>query len=311
MLSIFKTIDGKMVQTDTIEKGAWIDLIAPTTAEIILVSESLEIERDFLSAALDEEETSRIETEDGVTLVIIDVPIVGNDEVNGEHAVIYSTLPLGVIITGDNIVTVCLKEVPTLTEFSSGSVRGVKTSYKTTFFFTLLLRVANRFLQYLRQIDKISNHIERKLYQSQRNKELIQLLDLEKSLVYFSTSLKANETTLEKILRGRIIKLYDEDQDLLEDVLIEVRQAIEMANIYSTILSGTMDAFASVISNNLNVTMKMLTSLTILITIPNIIYGFYGMNVEGLPLSTSWFPLILSLGVMGVAGLILKKFKLF
>ena len=163
-------------------------------------------------------------------------------------------------------------------------VRFAETQKRTSFILYMLLQVAKRFLQYLKQIDKIYNYMERQLYKSQRNKELIQLLDLEKSLVYFNTSLKANEVTLEKILRGRIITLYEEDHDLLEDVLIEVRQAIEMANIYSSIISGMMDAFASVISNNLNVIMKVLTSITILLTIPNIFFSFYGMNVANLPL---------------------------
>ena len=154
--------------------------------------------------------------------------------------------------------------------------------------------------------------MERQLYKSQRNKELIQLLDLEKSLVYFNTSLKANEVTLEKILRGRIVTLYEEDQDLLEDVLIEVRQAIEMAQIYSSIISGMMDAFASVISNNLNVIMKVLTSITILLTIPNIVFGFYGMNVAGLPLDHFWwFPLLVSAAVIAIIAVILKKKDLF
>ena len=171
-----------------------------------------------------------------------------------------------------------------------------------------LLQVAKRFLQYLKQIDKIYSYMERQLYKSQRNKELIQLLDLEKSLVYFNTSLKANEVTLEKILRGRIITLYEEDHDLLEDVLIEVRQAIEMANIYSSIISGMMDAFASVISNNLNVTMKVLSSITILLAIPNIIFGFYGMNVSGLPLDQFfWFPLALTGGIILLAAIVLKR----
>ena len=155
--------------------------------------------------------------------------------------------------------------------------------------------------------------MERQLYKSQRNKELIQLLDLEKSLVYFNTSLKANEVTLEKILRGRIITLYEEDHDLLEDVLIEVRQAIEMANIYSSIISGMMDAFASVISNNLNVIMKVLTSITILLTIPNIIFGFYGMNITtGLPLDHFWWiPLVVAAVAIVIAGILLKRKDLF
>ena len=144
-----------------------------------------------------------------------------------------------------------------------------------------------------------------------KNKELIQLLDIQKSLVYFSSSLKANEITIEKIMRGRAIKLYEDDQDLLEDVLIEVKQAIEMSNIYLNILSGTMDAFASVISNNLNIVMKVLASITLLISIPTVISGIYGMNVEALPIANFWFPIALSAGCMGVAYFILRKKNMF
>ncbi|WP_200809671.1 magnesium transporter CorA family protein [Papillibacter cinnamivorans] len=306
MLSIFKTIDGKMCKMPEMGPGCWINLTYPTEDELKLVMEKLKVEPSFLRAALDEEETSRIDTEDGQTLVIIDVP-----SVEKEDAVIYSTLPLGIILTEQNIVTICLKETPIIRDFEEGMVKTAKTSQKTSFILLVLLRVAGRYLQYLKQIDKISSYMERQLYQSQRNKELIQLLDLEKSLVYFSTSLKANEVTLEKILRGRIVTLYEEDQDLLEDVLTEVHQAIEMANIYSSILSGMMDAYASVISNNLNVIMKVLTSITIMITIPNIIFSFYGMNVGNLPFPTAWFPAVLSVGIVVIVGIILKRKDLF
>ncbi|MFR5809943.1 MAG: magnesium transporter CorA family protein, partial [Flavonifractor plautii] len=246
-------------------------------------------------------ETSRIDTEDGQTLIIIDVPAVEKDD-----AVVYSTIPLGIIVTDKHIITVCLKETSILKDFQDGLVRFAETQKRTSFILYMLLQVAKRFLQYLKQIDKIYNYMERQLYKSQRNKELIQLLDLEKSLVYFNTSLKANEVTLEKILRGRIITLYEEDHDLLEDVLIEVRQAIEMANIYSSIISGMMDAFASVISNNLNVIMKVLTSITILLTIPNIFFSFYGMNVANLPLDQFWwFPLVIARAAIAVVAVIL------
>lgn len=306
MLSFHKLLESGLCEIASPEPGCWVNLVNPSEEELAEVTGALSVEGGFLRAALDEEETSRIETEENQTLIIIDVPLAQK-----EAAVVYSTLPLGIVVTKDNIVTVCLQETPVMRELREGSARGLDPKLKTRFIFTLLLRVAGRYLQYLRQIDKISNYIERQLYKSQRNKELIQLLELEKSLVYFSTSLKANEGTMEKLLRGRFIKLYDEDQELLEDVLIEVRQAIEMANIYSSILSGTMDAFASVISNNLNVIMKVLTSITILITIPSLVFGYYGMNVDGLPLPSFWFPLVISVGLVAVVGLLLKKKDLF
>ena len=307
MLSIHKTIDKKMTRLDAIQDGCWINLTYPTEDELNTVSEALNVDPGFLRAALDEEETSRIDTEDGQTLIIIDVPAVEKDD-----AVVYSTIPLGIIVTEKHIITVCLKESSIVKDFQDGLVKNAETQKRTRFILYMLLQVAKRFLQYLKQIDKIYNYMERHLYKSQRNKELIQLLDLEKSLVYFNTSLKANEVTLEKILRGRIITLYEEDHDLLEDVLIEVRQAIEMANIYSSIISGMMDAFASVISNNLNVIMKVLTSLTILLTLPNIIFGFYGMNVANLPLDHFWwFPLVIAGVAIVVVGIVLKMKDLF
>ena len=308
MLSIHKTIDKKMTRLDAIQDGCWINLTYPTEDELNTVSEALNVDPGFLRAALDEEETSRIDTEDGQTLIIIDVPAVEKDD-----AVVYSTIPLGIIVTEKHIITVCLKESSIVKDFQDGLVKNAETQKRTRFILYMLLQVAKRFLQYLKQIDKIYNYMERHLYKSQRNKELIQLLDLEKSLVYFNTSLKANEVTLEKILRGRIITLYEEDHDLLEDVLIEIRQAIEMANIYSSIISGMMDAFASVISNNLNVIMKVLTSITVLLTVPNIIFGFYGMNITaGLPLDQFWWiPLILAVVTLSVVAIILKRHDLF
>ncbi|MBP1736603.1 MAG: Magnesium and cobalt transport protein CorA [Oscillospiraceae bacterium] len=307
MLTVHKTIGGQMTRLEKPEDGCWINLTYPTEDELARVAEGFHVEPTFLRAALDEEETSRIDTDDEQTLIIIDIP-----SVEKADAVVYSTIPMGIIVTQNHIITVCLKENPIISDVQNGLVRGVSTAKKTSFILHLLLRVAKYFLQYLKQIDKIYNYMERQLYKSQRNKELIQLLDLEKSLVYFSTSLKANEVTLEKILRGRIVTLYEEDHDLLEDVLIEVRQAIEMTNIYSSIISGLMDAFASVISNNLNVIMKVLTSITILLTVPTIVFSFYGMNMASLPMERFWwFPIVLSIAVIGVIAVILKKKDLF
>ena len=308
MLTIYKTVDGKMTRLDSMENNCWVNLVQPSEEELKTVSGQLSVEPSLLRAALDEEETSRIDSEDGATLIIVDTPYMETDETG----VVYSTLPMGIIVGEGYIVTVCLKETSVVRDLCSGAVKDVNTGQRTRFILNILLMVAKRYLSYLKQIDKTYNHMERQLYKSQRNKELIQLLDLEKSLVYFNTSLKANEVTLEKILRGRIVTLYEEDHDLLEDVLIEVRQAIEMAQIYSSIISGMMDAFASVISNNLNVIMKVLTSITILMTVPNIVFGFYGMNVGVLPFAGSfWPPLAISAVIIAAAGFVLKKKDLF
>lgn len=308
MLTIHKTIDGKITPLETVEDGCWVNLTYPSEDELKTVSATLGVDPSFLRAALDEEETSRIDSEDGQTLIIVDIPAVEKDEAG----VVYSTLPMGIVVTSKHIITVCLKETSFIRDLQDGLVKDVRTQQRTRFILNILLLVAKRYLKYLKQIDKTYNYMESQLYKSQRNKELIQMLDLEKSLVYINTSLKANEVTLEKILRGRIVTLYEEDHDLLEDVLIEVRQAIEMAQIYSSIISGMMDAFASVISNNLNVTMKVLSTITILMAIPNIIFGFYGMNVMGLPLDQFWwFPLVITGVVMVVLAIILKKKDLF
>ena len=308
MLTIHKTIQGKMTCIEAVEDGSWVNLINPTEDELSTVASVMGVEPSFLRAALDEEETSRIDIEDGQTLIIVDTPAMEQDETG----VVYSTLPLGIIVTESHIITVCLKETSVVRDLQEGTVKNVRTQQRTRFILNILLLVAKRFLKYLRQIDKTYKHMERQLYKTQRNKELIQLLDLEKSLVYFNTALKANEATLEKILRGRTVTLYEEDQELLEDVLIEVRQAIEMAQIYSSIISSMMDAFSSVISNNLNFIMKVLTSITILLTIPNIIFSFYGMNVAGLPWAQFfWVPILIAAVAIAVVAIILKKKDLF
>lgn len=307
MINYFLTVDSALSQIEEITPDCWINVVNPTEEEIDLLVREYRLDAGFVRSSLDEEETSRIEVEDDQVLVIVDAPVTQMEE----SGMIYSTMPLGIILTEQNIFTITLKENAVLKEFADGQVRGVQTNLRNRLALQILLRVASRFHQYLRQIDKITNYVEKQLHKSLRNKELIQLLELQKSLVYFSTSLKANELTLEKILRGRIIKMYDEDQELLEDVLIEVKQAIEMSNIYSSVLTGTMDAFASVISNNLNIVMKVLTSITILLSIPNVITSAYGMNVEGLPVPFFWFPMLLTLVAVGITALILKKHDMF
>jgi len=305
MVNIYMTVNGRLTEIDSVQSGCWINLVAPTEDEVNEIINTVGVDSGFLRSGLDEEETSRVEVEEGQTLIIVDVPLAQKDK-EGD-AVRYSTLPMAIISMPEYIITVSLKETSIINEFAAGLVKNVETRYKTTFILMMQLKIATRYLQYLKQIDKISLYVERQLHKSLRNKELISLLELEKSLVYFSTSLKANEVTLEKILRGRIVKLYDDDQDLLEDVLIEVRQAIEMSNIYSSILSGTMDAFASVISNNLNIVMKVLASITILMALPTMVFSFYGMNVSGLPIPNSWFPVLLSAVITIAAAVILRK----
>ncbi|MGN1423269.1 MAG: magnesium transporter CorA family protein [Oscillospiraceae bacterium] len=315
MVKYYRSIEGRLCEIDKPEPGSWISVIDPTETEISDLEEDMHIDRDYIRAALDEEEPSRIESDDGVTLIVVDYPIAETDN-DPDRTLLYSTMPMSMIITDDNVITVSAKENTVVEEIAKGVVKGVQPHLRTRFVFNVLLRIAARYLQYLKQIDKLSNYIEGTLYKSMKNKGLIQLLGLEKSLVYFSTSLKANEAVLEKLMRGRYLKLYEEDQDLLDDVLIEVKQAIEMTNIYSNILSGTMDTFASIISNNLNIVMKRMTTFTIIIAVPTIVFSFYGMNINenagGLPLANVWFPLVISLVLSVLVGLFInytQKFK--
>ncbi|NTW71432.1 MAG: magnesium transporter CorA family protein [Eubacteriaceae bacterium] len=310
MIKIYKNEGKKLVELQEFEDGAWINLSMPNSTELNRVSEYLNVDISNLRAALDEEERSRIEIEDDCILIIVDVPIVTlENDINK-----YSTLPLGIILTNENIVTVCLQEIPVFKDFILGRVKEFYTVKKTRFILQILFKNASYYLNYLRHIDRMSSTVERELHKSLKNRELIELLELEKSLVYFSTSLRGNEIVLEKMLKLDAIKKYPEDTDLLEDVIIENRQAIEMANIYSNILSGTMDAFASVISNNLNMVMKFLTSVTIVMAIPTIIASLFGMNVP-VPLSSNpyAFPLIfmITIGVSALVAIYMMKKKLF
>ena len=311
MLDIFKTIDNTLFTLEEIEDGAWINLVDPTADEIDFIEQELGVDRDFLKAALDEEESARLDIENDQVLILVDTPYV---EKTDDH-IIYETLPMGIILTENNIITVCLKNSIVLDQFEKNSIRSFSTYKKYRFLYQILYKNAQRYLLYLRQIDRMSNYVEKQLHKSMKNKELIQLLDLEKSLVYITTALKANEIVLEKIMKIDMIKKYADDEDLLEDVIIENKQAIEMATIYSGILSGMMDAFASVISNNLNIVMKVLTTITILMAIPTMFASFYGMNVANIPFSQSpygfWIVIGISVITAGIVGLILAKKNLF
>jgi len=276
MLQIFKSTDSGLTTLDQVEDGAWINLVNPNEQEILSISKDLNIPAEHLKAALDEEERSRIEVDEGCTVVLIDIPVPNANQDGG----IFYTIPLGIIINGKNIVTVSLQENYVIKSFIEQRIKSFYTFKKTRFLLQILYKNSKLYLQYLRNIDKASDKIESKLHKSLKNKELIQLLELEKSLVYFSTSLKSNEIVLEKILRSTPVKMYPDDTDLLEDVIVENKQAIEMANIYSNILTGTMDAYASVISNNLNIVMKFLTSVTIVLSVPTMVASFFGMNVD-------------------------------
>lgn len=310
MLKLYRTDDTKVNELEEFMPECWIDLCAPTKAELDSVVKMTGVDADFLRASLDEEERSRIETEDGQTLILVDTPVIETGESGHE----YITIPFGIVLMPNCIITVCLKEAPITKDFYTGRVRGFSTKKCNRFILQLLYRNAARFLYHLRIIDKRSTELETELHKSMKNKELIGMLGLEKSLVYFSTSLKGNEAVLERLLRMSFIRRYPDDTDLLEDVIIENKQAIEMCTIYRDILSGTMDAFASVISNNLNIVMKILTLITIIMTIPTIVASLWGMNVM-VPFATNPFGfwIVIGFAVILAAGvaIFMKAKKMF
>ena len=263
-------------ETKDLKKGNWINMISPTEEEIQRVCAALQIKQDFIRYSLDEEEKARIDTEDddNTTLYIIDIPVIESDRTRR----VYVTMPIGVIFVRDDyIITVSQKNNDIIKDIKTENVITYK---KSRFLLQILYANSKKFLSLLYKINKELESTENKLKNSLQNEGLLKMLDLEKSLVYFTTSLKSNEVVMEKTTRGKIIKLYEEDEDFLEDAIIENKQAIEMAKIYSDILSGTMDTYASIISNNLNAVMKILTSVTFILAIPTLIASIWGMNVE-------------------------------
>lgn len=261
------------------KKGSWINMVAPTDKEIETVCNNLKIQEDFIRYSLDFEEKARIdfEDEDNTILFIVDVPIIERES----NLEIYTTMPVGMIVVRDEFfITVALKRNNVISSIEKGEFKNIATYKKSRLILQILYQNAAMFLKKLKQINKEAQIAESVLKNSMRNKELLKLLNLQKSLVYFTTSLKSNGLVMEKTMRGKIIKLYDEDEDILEDAIIENKQAIEMSQIYTDILNGTMDAYASIISNNLNGVMKFLTSITIVISIPTLIASFWGMNVR-------------------------------
>ena len=287
MLKIYNTNmeTNKLEEIKEFRKGSWINLVNPSENEIKRVCESINIQEDFIRDALDYEEKARIDTEedDNTILFVIDVPVIEKSEDND----IYTTMPLGMIVVRDDFfITVSLRKNKIIEDFEKRKIKNFQTYKKTRFIFQIFYLNSSYFLNYLKQINKETEIAEYILKNSMKNKELLKLLSLEKGLVYFATSLKSNEIVMEKTMRGKIVKLYDDDEDILEDAIIENRQAIEMAQIYTNILNGTMDAYASIISNNLNGVMKFLTSITIVLAIPTMISSFWGMNVK-LPFENS------------------------
>ena len=316
MYKILKSTDYGLdeIEIDRLEKGCWIDVVAPSEEELQEIAAATKIQMDFLTAPLDEEEKSRIEIEDDQILVLVDIPFLRSNKD-------YDTLPLGIIITENCITTVCLEPNAVTAEFGSHNTKLFSTFKKTRFLFQILFKSATLYLKYIRIIIRRTDELEKHLRQSMQNSELFNLLDLQKSLTYFSTSLRSNYIVMEKLLRLRsatqsrhLIKLYEEDEDLLEDVIIEYKQAVEMVEMYSHILNSMMEVFASIISNNLNLVMKFLATMTIVLAIPTLVSSMWGMNVPVPFANNPWgFAIVLTvaLGVSGAAAYLLWKRRMF
>ncbi|WP_310583782.1 magnesium transporter CorA family protein [Deinococcus sp.] len=310
MLTYYRSIGGKLNIVDRFTVGCWVDVQRPSAEELAIVSRETGIEIDYLSYPLDPDERSRFEREDGQLLIIMQTSY----RLGEDSDIPFDTVPLGIMHTDHCLVTVCAQENPVVRDIVSGLMKTVHTAKKNRLTLQLFLRNAQRFLIDVRQINKQVDRAEDRLESSTQNKELLELLRLEKSLVYFITALKANELMMERVKRDRIFEMYEEDADLLDDVLIENLQAIEMVGIASNILTSMSGTFASVINNNVNQVVKLLTVTTILVAIPTLITGVFGMNVP-IPLQERpyMFVVVLALmfGVSGLLAFLFYRWKLF
>lgn len=305
MITILKQVGREIRQTAILEPNGWVHVTAPTELEIRSLQQEYGVPLDLIQDILDPDEQSRSEKDDGYHLVIVRVPVgpgpgVASSPEPPNEYIPYVTMPLGILLLPEVVITVCARESELFRDLRENRVKNLSMGNRPGFVLKILQRTAFLFLRYLKDLNRRSSALEKELQRSVKNNELVRLLNLEKSLVYFTTSLKSNELLVEKLQKSLLAKLDETGTDLLEDVLIESRQAIEMANIYSNILSGMMDAFASVISNNLNVVMKRLTSISLILMVPTLIASLYGMNVA-LPFQSSWWAF---LGIVAVSGVL-------
>lgn len=313
MVTFYRTDDKKIHEESGIAPGVWINMMNPTVTEAEEIARELDIDVQDLLAALDEEESSRVELEDGYTLILVDIPSV---EIRHEKKA-YTTIPLGIILTQDEIITVCTEETSVLQAFINGRVKEFSTKKKLRFVYQILYRIAALYQSNLRIIDKKRTEIEERIGHDTEDIDLIDLHSLESTLVYFATSLRANGVVMERLTRYKRLEQYPDDKDLLEDVIVENQQAIEMTMIYRDIINGTRELMSSVLDNRLNNVMKVLTVVTLVMGIPTLVSGLYGMNVDSkwVPLSTMPYGfgiicLLIAL-ICLIALWILKRKKLF
>ena len=296
MITFWKRREDQIIKSALLEKSCWVEVTAPTPLETESLHAEHSIPPDLIQDILDADERPRLEREDSARIIILRVPVhrPGQD-------VAHTTIPLGIVVLDELIVTVCAEECEVLNTLRTRYAKSLDVGEPRRFALKLFLHVATYYLRYLKEINKQTTVVEKELQRSIRNTELVRLLNLEKSLVFFTTSLKGNELLLQKLQKTFLAGSSEDEVDELEDVVTENRQAIEMANIYSNILSGMMDAFASVISNNLNVVMKRLTMISVVLMVPTLIASLYGMNLRVLPFAQSPWAFA---GILGASALL-------
>lgn len=312
MIRYFKNINARTVEVSTPENGVWANITPPLKQEEFeQLSEELDIPLDFLTDSLDIDEKSRYELEDNVKLIVIKTPT-ENNSINESDAY-YITIPVVIILTHNQILTVNSFDNAAINRFLD-TFHNRHPEKRAMMVLKIFEKVTMNFLNYLKEINQRRNILEQKLYDSNRNEELLYLMRIQKSLVYFVTALRSNELLLMKIERTNFLGLNEDEKEFLHDLIVDTSQALEMANVYTNILSGTMDAFASIISNNLNLVMKRLTSITIVLTFPVLVASIYGMNVE-IPFAHSphafYIPVILSIVISVIMSWYFMKKKWF
>jgi len=302
MITLYKEADNRLVSVktqenilDNVEKNMWIDVVNPSMADIRKLAETTGIALEFLSSALDEEESAHLDKDEEDTLIVLDVPYMEEPENENEKSY-YATTPFVIAYNEDYLVTLCAKDTA-LIQLVLGKNKRIEPHKHVRLTLQILYRLATIFITRLKKIDSQTKEVERILHTSMKNKELFDLMELNKSLVYFSTALNANKMVLSKLTRLEEYKRYEDDYELMEDVAIENNQAIEMCSIYRDILAGMMDAFASIISNNLNIVMKALAVVTITLAIPTLIASFFGMNFQAIPLASAQYGFWIIFGI--------------
>ncbi len=312
MIQYFKNIESHTVAIDKPEAGSWVNVLPPLKQEEFTeLSDKLDIPIDFLKDSLDIDERSRYEVEDNAKLIVIKTPT-ENNSFNDSDAY-YITIPICIILTHQQIVTVNSFENEAIKKFLN-TFQNRSPDKKNMMVLKIFEKVVTNYLDFLKEINQRRNLLEQKLYDSNRNAELLELVRIQKSLVYFITALRSNELLMIKMARTNVLQLNEDEKEFLDDLIVETSQALEMANTYTTILSSTLDAFASIISNNLNNVMKRLTSITIILSLPALIASVYGMNVPipGQDLPHSFYvPIIISLVLSVIISAYFMKRKWF